>query len=352
MSTLDQPIGNSHTPAKLIAGDIAIVALTAVLMAACGDDVGQVTSPIPRAPAEFLASNSPHGNPPPPNIAAGLVFCDLAVLAPSGKYRVRTVPIKVPNHAIDPKQKTVKFGFRGWASGTPDPTRLAACQIPNTLAALQFFKTAFNVGSSPQPLVAQSVKDLLSGAQAASAMSTDQAAMVYDGDGGSCDPLSIVDYGCGCVGETCSGWDDGGTVQEGPAPAESPVTNLFYDSSAEPGYYLPPIYCYGQTDLPHVSRTVYSNVNVHGRTSCGVPLPISVGVVLQKEKSFWFFYWWSTLGYNFYANIATLAQTNAAAVCSKGWWRGRSAHTIAFPLGYLPPAVAFSTSNYNYIAYC
>jgi hypothetical protein len=77
-------------------------------------------------------------------------------------------------------------------------------------------------------------------------------------------------------------------------------------------------------------------------------LSIAVYLSLQRQKCFLFFCWWSTEAANSFANVATLARTNASQFCKRGWWRGSGFHTAVYPNG--TNAVAW-TRNTTYI-YC
>jgi hypothetical protein len=332
-----------------------------------------------------------------PNVAAGLVFCDVAVRTPSGRYRSRTLPIQVPRDIFGADGKTVKFGFRGWTQGAPDPTQLALCEIPNTPAATDWFKRAFSAGGSPR-LPAHAAAKSPSGTRRSidtapsepspSAITTADPVVVYDVQMIACDESALVDYECGCTGETCPGWEGGEEITEGPPPAEpeqpvylmggsaaydastgeygyDPATagdytydsgsGAYYSYNAWSGEYQYDPYiaqtlsCNGLTDRPHRSGTpgYTGNVNVHSRTTCNLPTSVSVSVTLARQKCLWIFCWWSPVDTNSYSNpAARQARTNAAALCVPGWYRALGWHTAVFPTG---PASA-ATANGGYVS--
>jgi hypothetical protein len=192
--------------------------LSAVVLVGCADESRPITAP--NAPAEFLASKTAGGGAA--NGAAGVVSCDLAVRSASGRYRTKTVTIRVPPTIIDPDGKTMNFGFRGWVEGIPDPTRLASCEIPATPAAVEWFKMRLSRGrlSEAPPM--------------ASPTTTTPGVTVYDGEGGQCDPYS--DWNCECdtdpTGADCYGWNDGGEGSTGyPPPAEPQESEPSMESS-------------------------------------------------------------------------------------------------------------------------
>jgi hypothetical protein len=112
-----------------------------------------------------------------------------------------------------------------------------------------------------------------------------------------------------------------------------------------------PAVCYGQTDSPHQSGTsgYFGNVNVHGSTTCSIPLPITVSTTLERQRCIWFICWWSGAGSGFNSLVGTFVSTIAAAGCAKEWWIGTSYHTALFLSGQ----IASGTSRgVGYLSYC
>jgi hypothetical protein len=346
--------------AMCIGGAVALV------LSGCADNRG-VTAP--GAPTTQLPSKKGAGTTPP-NVAASLVFCDLAALTPSGRYRVKQVSIKTPRELFDPGGNTVTFAARQ-TGDSPDPTGFVMCQIPNTPAAATFFRHHFNAGTSTQPLRAILGGEPGADPDAPRVISGEPGMVVYEMAAGGCAEYSQsgadsapVEFDCSCVTETCLGWEDGGGTTEGPPPSDPSVPEASADplvgSSPAPYDGPPPvgpppiITCYGQTDIPHKSTTVpyWGTVNVKGRTVCTYELPMTVSVRLQYQKCFWFYCWWSNVGSGFDSDIFYVVQANAASTgCSNGWWRGWSYSFVWAPPGYSPPTLGINTYNYNYI-YC
>jgi hypothetical protein len=308
-----------------------IAVLPALVLTACADASHRPATPT--APSSVVASSSMSSGRP--DAATGLVFCALAVRSPSGRYRTKTVPVHVPREIFRASGRTVIFGIRGWIAGSPDPVRLAQCEIPDTVAAAEWFKRAFGVGRGP--IAASAAQAGSASAFSTSTANTDDGVTIYD-VAGDCDPYAIVDYDCGCVDGSCDGWEDGGEEWEGPPPSEPEQPEFTLDAGT--------ISCWGQTDYPHRSSTVPSNANVHARTGCPVLLPISVTLSLQRWSCFWVICWWSTVGSNYAENVAFQVGTNAAGVCKRGWYRGRAYHTAVLPDG---TKLVGNTANVRYL---
>jgi hypothetical protein len=299
-------------------------------------------------------------------MATGLVKCDLAVLKPSGGYRTRAVIIKLPAIIHEPHAGTKKAGYRGWAEGVPDPVRLAVCEIPATVVGDEWFRTLFSGGRTTGGSRTATLPNSAKPAATTAGASTTEMMTVYDVEVAQvCAPQyaieEVVDWGCEC-GPDCEGWDDdrGEGEWEGPPPADldDPDASLIVepDASAELSSgelaYMVPITCYGQTDNPHRSGTTgyYHNANVHGRTVCSAPIQMSVNVMLQKQKCYWAFCWWSSVGTpGLKSGVSVKLESNSPALCSTGWWRGRSHHAMTFPPGYWPASGSYYTYRSNYI---
>jgi hypothetical protein len=331
----------AHGPRTGVVASVAAVVVAAII-AGCAEP-GTVVAPKAR---EALPAPKPaDAGSRPPNVAASLVYCDVASIVSREGYRVRGVAIKVPRNIFDASGATVKIGVRGWAKDAPDPTQLALCTIHDNAAAREFFKTEFGVPSAdPSAPFAVTDRGALASADAAGSRVTATGVEVFDAPSAAmliapCDPTAIY----------CEDQPPEEPVDEGPPPAEPPAPDLSLAPSEDGAALAPVIRCYGRTDYPH--RSGY-NVNVHGETGCDTPLPLSTSVSLQRQKCVWIFCWWSTYGSGYYANVATVARTNAAAFCQKGWWRGSSWHSVQFPFGYWPPSAYFNTYNFGYISFC
>lgn len=348
MSILDWRLRRATSQRTRMVATMAAVVIPVLVLAACSDASLPVTAP-PRPPADLSPTSYAPGEKPP-NVLAGLVFCDVAFSAPSGNYRVRTVPIKVSPGLFDPKGKTVKVGFRGWVKGVSDPGSLALCQIPATAAATDFFKKVFSVDSvaSPKgPRVAAS----RAGAPAPSS-AVDDGITIYETQALSCETQILPDESCEPAPEE--------PTDEGPPPVQEEPADVsmgdggaayYYDDSSG-AYAVAAIFCTGRTDWPHLSGTpgYFGNVNVHASTTCNIPTSITVNTMLSRQKCFWWvFCWWANVGNpGANARVGTFVDTNSASVgCSRGWYKGSSYHTAVYPQGL----ATARTANYNYI-YC
>lgn len=316
-----------------IVATIAALVVPALVLAACSDTSLPVTAPPAAAPAAEPAAFAPGEKPP--NALKGIVFCDVALLSRPGRYRVRSVPIKVSLELFGPEGKTVKVGFRGAEKGTSDPGSLAVCRIPDTRAATDYFRDIFLVDSAatlkmpwrkaPQP-------------SAPTASAVGEPVVIYEGRALYCDMVILPD-------ETCTTPTVDVPTDIGPEPPpEDPPDLLFaeesvpvYDPSSGIAYSVLPQLCWGQTDRPHLSTTYgfWNNVNVHARTWCTSETALTVTTLLSRQSCFWFWCWWvpqGLPGFNAGFALSVEAHSNSSG-CNRGYYKGSSYHTALMSTG-------------------
>lgn len=349
MSSPNPRVRGATSQRTRIVTTMAAMVIPTLVLAACSDTSLPVTAP-PKAVSAEPTSFAPGEQPP--NVLAGLVFCDVALIAPSGNYRLKHVPIKVSPGLFDPQGKTVKVGFRGWTRGASEPGSAALCRIPATAAATDFFKELFSVDSVATPRMpyraaAQSV------APPPTASVVGDPITLFEGQSLECDMQILPD-------ESCSGEEQ--PPDEGPPPPQEEPSDIWMGEDAgyvppfddgTGGYYVSALSCWGRTDLPHRSGTAgyFGNVNVHASTFCynGSTL-LTVGTILQKQKCvLWFFCSWYPVALpGFNTRFGYEVRTNSASSgCSRGYYKGSSHHSAVFPNGI----GTARTANYNYI-YC
>lgn len=325
---------------------VAALALVAVA-AGCSDRSALLSDP-PSA-ATLTKSGDQAGG------VSRAVRCEVALRIGPDRYRTRSTEVQAPPGIFQGAARTVTFGFRGWAEESPDPVQMVSCEIPDTPAALQWFERLFSAGSVPDGKAAALAR------RADVRVVGSRNVVTFDGNvlqdrymeqviAPECEIylMSVA---------PCEPWDDGGTW-EGPAPEDpwdpdpeysaAPDQPYFYDGEAY--FYAPVIVCQGTTDSAHPSSHVRGTVNVVGRTVCSSAVPsLSVTVSLQRQSCWWFFCWWSTVSTGAPAvGSGVRVQTNAATICSSGWWRGQSRHTVSYPPGYFPWSWSgTSTSRYS-----
>jgi hypothetical protein len=347
MSSLNPRARGATSQRTRIVTTMAAVVIPTLVLAACSDTSLPVTAP-PKAAPE--ATSYARGERPP-NAQAGLVFCDVALLAYPGKYRVKTVPIKVAPGIFDPKGKTVKVGFRGWEKGVAEPASLALCRIPDTPAATDFFKSIFSADSVATPKM-----PWRTAAQSSvpTASVVDDGITIYESQVLYCEMQILPDDTC----ETPPTDEGSG---DGPPPVQDTPPDLYMGDGGGAAYYyddgsgsyaVTALACWGRTDYPHLSGTpgYFGNANVHATTWCNATTAITVSTVLQRWRCvWWIFCSWipaGTPGFN--ARIGTSVTTNSAqSGCNRGWYKGSSYHTAVYPVGL---ATGW-TAAYNYL-YC
>lgn len=69
--------------------------------------------------------------------------CLVASRTSDGRYVGRSGAVPVPQSAGLSSTRLIRFGYRGWAAGVPDPVRLAVCTIPDTPGARAHFARVF-----------------------------------------------------------------------------------------------------------------------------------------------------------------------------------------------------------------
>jgi hypothetical protein len=321
-----------------------ISALALVAVTACTDGPDRAT--LPNVPGEPLVSAVAAD----PSNTAGLVLCAVGVRTPSGEYRTKKQQVHVPQEAIDPNGEVLKFGVRRWVDGSSDVAFVAACEIPNTPAALEFFRTAFGVPDSLAPSRRRSPGQPAVGAPIPSLAGTPNDAVVYDINTTqtACEPYAVAPVdGCECTAETCYGYDGDGTW-DGPDPMEPEERASFTDDGTDPSYYWggttdpdpsyystgDPRFCKADVDNPHGSRWAPGRVNVHIRTQCNFPTTIFAGGALERQRCLEYVCWYSTVAWApAYQSPpgAFLAKTAANTSCVSGFYRGRGPHWAEFP---------------------
>ncbi len=267
-------------PTTRVVASVAIAALQAVLQAGCTDAPNQIAEPITPGVLASAVAGSPQ------NLEAGVVNCVLAVRRPSGIYRTKTVTIRVPRSIFATNANTVRFGFRGWVPGKPDPTRLALCTIPATPSAVEWFKELFR---SSRSFPASSDGPVTSSGAPLGTTSAATDIVIVDGDGAQ-SPQNELNFADECdtaiiPPEHCDEWEEGGE-EEGPPPSDPDQPEVSMDAAVDPlappdtsgvPQLFVPITCRGNTDYPHLSTTpgFGMNANVHGRTVCSQPVLMS-----------------------------------------------------------------------------
>lgn len=108
--------------------------------------------------------------------------------------------------------------------------------------------------------------------------------------------------------------------------------------------------CDAITDNPHMSGHAPGKINVVGRTTCLYSVKLlSIETRLQlKRGCFLFFCSWTTVDTGINGAWDTKkVQANAAAACTPGTYRGRTAHTVWFYSGNRP-TVFTTTSHFTF----
>lgn len=330
-----RPVGVSPTAA------IAVAALLAGALAAC--ESGQITEPV--ADVAQAATAAPEGvrivSPPDGFIAAGrgaTAICWMAVRGPDGGYLKREVTVTLTPEMMETRDRRTVLAARGWRAGDGDPTRLIACDVPDTPEARAWFEEAV-AGGQARP-VPQAVAAELGGR---SLSVYDVAALIEPCE----QPYAIEPDEPADPCEPADEWE--GPPPEEPEPTYGSLTPETTDSGVyySMAPYYQPTSCWGQTDMPHRSYHVPGTVNVVARTWCTFPTTVYVSTQLARQRCFLIFCWWSTQASNAATGV-TRVQTNAAGFCQRGWWRGGSFHTAL-----IGGRTAYGwTANYNRIDWC
>jgi hypothetical protein len=323
----------------------AALAVLAVLSSACTGDTAPIVEPRLAASRSAVAAAVISTTAQKPDT----VRCEIAQLQQNGTYSDIIARFRLGPEFLNTSGEHVKFAVRNWSANSSDPSRVVACEIPNTPAALQRFQAIFGV-SSGEPT---SDRTYVRGVQAtalgplidkpsASSRSTDSTARVFD------ETTCIIADGCSSCPDGAISCDSGTGEWEGPGPSDSDLPSYSVSGTDES---LTQVVCFGQTDSPHQSGTTgyFGNVNVHGSTTCPIPLPISVSTDLDRQRCIWFICWWSGVGSGFNSLLGTFVSDNAAGGCAKGYWRGTSYHTVLFPSGFIGSGTSRGVS---YISFC
>ena len=304
---------------------LAALLLVAGALSACSDDSSRldpVTAPTGRA-AAFSRGGSLD--------ARDTVSCEIAKLMPDGSYRDKAAKFLVSGDLTSPTGERANVALHDSPKKGADPTRVVACQLPNTVAAMAWLAATFHEASDS---VSNFGKASATVDYAPAAALPGARPRLPSGDSTAHSLDCITLDGCSDCPETAISCDPGTGEWEGPAPSD-PDQPQFSISGTDAS--LGPIVCSGGTDYPHLSGTpgFFGNVNVHGWTQCPVPLNISVTVDLARQRCILFFCWWSGVNEGFNSRLGTYTDANAAGACKKGYWRGTSTHTAFFPSGQI-----------------
>lgn len=339
----------------------------------------------------------------------GSISCDVAVRLSAEEYRTRKQSVEIPTVLADYSTGTVKFVLFAWRDEQTSPTRIVACQIPNSIEALAYFDDALAKASDQSAAASTSYKSLHS--RSKTSVGNEHYVDVQEGE---CPQGGLIDYGCSCSASSCTGWNIEKVAHFDPsstAPASVPGTNepekvealdgtlelkshrvaemnfsmsrvpdtqpvnVIIDGeefeganevegmtalyNVEPGGADPPptslpiIICGLDTDYPHGSYYL----NVHGWWQCTHPMPsLSVEVNIQyKSCLFWPVCWWTTApnppGWKGVAN-ARYVEDNHATACIDGEWRGRVKGKFISPPDYTPSSWHGTINGISVIRYC
>ncbi len=319
----------------------------------------------------------------------GLVTCDVAVQTSTNTYRVRKASIDLPMTIRYSASSFVKFVFLAWGHDGKNPSRFAACQVPNSPQALAYFDAIFSRGTKP----------ILQGSDQSIHVANSHArdrvgeARYVDADEGTCPSDGPIDYGCACSGSTCDGWATANTNSPDPSPSRlenqspsrfdvkpgsgsfdpagvrfkrggtrctlggvGPICNtLPFDivdgdpdatvSSSSEDYdpAVPTIWCVLQTQDAHFPSNTFGMISVHGTTNCTSDVAsLRVYITLQIHTCVsWDISvcWWQTLAQGI-AGPARGYSANAQAIVPcvlEGWYAATTQHDATWPPGYAPP---------------
>lgn len=283
----------------------------------------------------------------------GFVTCDVAVRMSADTYRVKKVSVELPMTIRDSAASLVKFVFLAWRHDGRDPSRLAACQVPNSPQPLAYFDAMFRRGT------AAIVEGSDQSVRVANSHARERRGKLryLDVDEGECASDGPIDYGCTCSSSTCAGWTMA-TVNsaEPPPPVEGDV-QMSYSSSPDYGDPTPRpvIWCTLQTENVHITGTpgYGNNLSVHGWTDCSSEVGLSLKIELQKEicLPYDIYCWFQTAvsgaaGPMFGRDIDAHTNFN----CSEGWWSGVTTHDVTFGFFYIPFHASVKTyGNWSYM---
>jgi hypothetical protein len=337
--------------------------LLVVLVAACQDSARAPTDPLlsPRPAASELSASSQSSDPLSSRLSRTPGSCLVAVRAADGHYLSRSVIVALPKNVASSSAGVARFAYRGWAPGVPEPVLLAVCSIPDAPAARAYFENRFDgksMNSAQLQSFAQSagvtgvenwltagppqlmqgagpayVTDGLaseSGATKAGPLGGVTGMMVVDSSG-SCDPAAIIPAP-GCPGYV----DEQEYVPDQPPPPPDATPSYVDFQYGPPPLPLPSIIiCNALTEYPHLSTTpgFYGNINVKARTTCPIPLAISVSTALGRQRcTFILCLWWPIGPTDSQSNPSGTfieAKSNALCVWPVGWYMGISSHTVS-----------------------
>jgi hypothetical protein len=341
---------------------LAVVAVAlAVTLTACNDNVPLPTAPATVSPAApQLATGSVQSSDPVSNrLSSTPGACLVAVRTLDGKYMSRAVAVTLPKQIASSSAATIRFVYRGWAPGVPQPTILALCNTPDSRTARAYFEKRFG-GKSMTPAQLNSFAQSMSvsGAEYWAAAGGPQimegAATTYVADGlASESPATKSAPTGGVVGmmvpvcdpntdPTCSGTPETDSVPATPPPPDSLQGDWWITPNPFPPPSYPTVNCTIKTDNPHISTsrpfTPGPYLNGKAWNQCNVPALISVRTVLGRQFCYFghIICQWSPIapeGYKSWTGVYIEAMSNVLCTWPIGWYKGVSTHT-AFAYGY------------------
>lgn len=331
---------------------LTISLFTAVVSACSADHI----SSEPLAAVEPLPSDMPRasqagtqgGNEPQgPDIAR----CEAARLQADRKFQVIVAHFRMTSDMVSPDGRKAQFVSAGDTTSRGQPTAVVVCEYPDTPGARARLNA---IWAKYAPRLNQATSSLSAAALATGASAGTSDLVVFHPLGS---PAALVECpdttSCACPPEAIDCIN--GDVWDGPRPTESAVEaqiDVEDTTSASGTAVVAPITCFARTDYPHHSYTVPGMVNVHGTTTCPVPLNISVEVYLYHRECIWFYCWWSGEGTpGFDSGMKTMVKSNAAAPCKKGWWKGHSHHSAMNYIGYIRQVATENVNPYALVCY-
>lgn len=358
----------------------ATAAFAVALLAGCSDTSPGVTAPraAPAAAARRGAvADARPGDPLATRLSGEPGACLVGIRGTDGVYYSRSVKVALPQGIDQPGGPTTRLGYRGWASGSPEPVQIAVCTIPDTPAARQYLEQRLNgrpmnakqlfrfaqlvgvadvdgwrSGQAPTMMPGRAPIELIDGVartpverpsparEATRLLGTasspgDVAPMMVTSE---CDPSAIIpDPGC-------EGWTPEPEPEpptEPPPASPDPETGELLQPG-EPSFSVEltapnttPNICNSGTATPHLSGTpgFLMNVNVHSYGKCQRPVRFQMQTWLTRWKCTGFL--WMSCGYK---TIATGLQINVVAASTdasiattnctvrRGWYAGCGMH--------------------------